>query len=423
MKPVVREGFAALGRRYPDTTWRVVARILGYGLGLALLPLLRRIRGRRNEPERRVLQSLYLSIQIGGYVSHDLAMATLGSFAAIYQGGWALTGLPRVTASWTQAVVYAGMGLIRAMRGAAADAIHTAEHADDDAARGVAAFGATVAYTKANAYEEAVAHAERGLAYGAFMGAFEFVGMCTRIGMMLGLIGHVKEALVWYERAFSRIRSDVDNRFIGTCRDVRELLFAIAGKPGEGEAHFARFVASGDFDNGRGQIGIGIGLFFCHETDVSGPLLDGLLDAHERTRVGARHPADEELPQYVGAAYVHARRAREGVPGALADLERAITRMRPIVKWRTYAAHLPVLEASWALARGDGATALTLLERAEHLAVRDDHASALFETYLVRAYAYTWLDKPLYARLARVAAETLARELGWFGRLERIAKS
>lgn len=423
MKPVVREGFAALGRRYPDTTWKVVVRIVGYGLGLALLPLLRRIRGRQNEPERRVLQSLYLSIQIGGYVSHDLAMATLGSLAAIYQGGWALTGLPRVTASWTQAVVYAGAGLVRAMRRAAQDAIDTAERADDDTARGTAAFGATVAYTKVNAYEEAVAHAERGLTYGAFMGAFEYVGMCTRIGMMLGLIGHVQQALVWYERAFSRIRSDVDNRFIGTCRDVRELLFAIAGKPGEGEAHFARFVASGDFDNGRGQIGIGIGLFFCHEADVSGPLVDRLLEAHEHTRVGARHPADEELPQYVGAAYVHARRAREGAPGAVADLERAIGRMRPIVKWRTYAAHLPVLEASCALVRGDAEAALVMLERAEHLAIRDDHTSALFETYLVRARAHTALGKPLHARLAKVAAETLARELGWFGRLERIAKS
>jgi tetratricopeptide (TPR) repeat protein len=399
---------------------RVVWRILGYLMGILLLPVLRTLRGRTNDAKRRVLQSLYLSIQIGGYVSHDLAKATLGSFAAIYQGSWVASGIERVKAAWSLGVIYAGTGFARLMQRCVDDAHETAERATDESARGEAAFGATICFTKMNQYERAAAEAERGLAHGSWMGAFAYVGMCTRAGMMLGLLGRVSEALVWYERAFSRIRSDVDNRFISTCRDVREVLFVIAGTPGEGKAYFERFVASKDFANGRGQIGIGTGLLFCHETGEDDALLDALLDAHERTRVSPRHPADEELPQYVGAMYAYARRALAGGDASLRNLETAVARLRGVTKWRAYAAHLPVAEALLALAKSDPAAALTHLEAAERRAVADEHVTALFETYLVRARTYVALGKPLHARLALGAAETLARELSWHGRIERL---
>lgn len=411
-----------LGRRYPDTPARKVLALLRSFAALAFLPIgsLLSRKGAERQTEWRLLHSLAMSMQIGSYVTTDLLLGAVATFDAILLGQKLGPSIERVRGLWMESIILLASGLRRASQKALASLDVMARSLGDHAAQGSACFGRTISLTKLDRFEAAEEAAEAGLVHAPWMGAFEYVGMTSRVGLVQMLTGHLTRSVTWTRRALDRARPDVDNRLLSVVRDTLAVQLAILGRPNDGEERFSKLLGEEVWTNGRVQVGLGMGLFHCYETGNDGPLVEALLRAHQTSAVSPSHVADEELVQYLMAAYIHARRALAGTTRSRGDLAGSLRPVRTIARWRMFRAHLPVLEAAALLVDGRPEKALARLEVAERLAREDDNPWATFEAIAMRVRAYVRLGYERDARLHLRMALALAEEQRWTRRDARL---
>lgn len=411
-----------LGRGYPSSRLRLLGATMVYALRLLVLPL-RLLLPRRTggDRERRLLHTLCMAMQMISYVTSDLVLATYGTFGAIYHGALLGPSIERIRSLWMQSMMAGSMGLRGIGRRRLKEMKRVAADLGDHASLGAAAFGATVVLTQLGAYDDAEAEVERGLEHGPWMNAFDFIGMTTRIGYVSFLLGKDDRGIAWSRRGLSRARQDVEDGIIAMSRDALAAMLAVAGRANDARERLTRMLTT-DWSHGRVQVGIGVGLLYCYEEDVDGTLAEALLRAHQTAGVPPRHPADEQLPQYLFASYVHARRAFAGSQRARRDLDSSLRALRIVGRHPWCAPHVFILRAASDILAGRHRRALTLLDRADASAREVGAPFATFEAKCMRARCLVRLGEERSARALLREALALAEEQRWAGRVKRVTR-